>query len=132
LIHVMATSFPLSCEQPLPDRLVELLKLEVGWLDGEGDAYDPALLAWLAGGWKKHAEGIIPTPYTYPAVDGGIRMEWSLADAELAVDIHISKQLADVWKVDLISGEMAVESQFSLTTDDGWLRFVDCLRDAAQ
>lgn len=126
----MAMSHPRSPSQSLPDRLVELLALENGWLDGEGEAYEPAQIKWLADSWTTHADGVIPTPYTYPHIEGGIQMEWPLDNAEVVVRIDLSERSAEFYNMDYIRSELVDERQFSLSDETEWAEFVDYLKSA--
>ena len=70
-------------------RLDELRRLEDGWLDGVGIAPGSDELEWLAAGFDRHYPDDLPLPYLYPTVEGGVRVEWSLSDFEISLEVNL-------------------------------------------
>lgn len=86
------------------DRMDELLQLEAGWLDGEGNALD-----------RLHAErvrdvlvavvsvGDITSPRIFPTPDGSVEAEWTVGTWEVAVTFGLTGSV-EVSAVNLTTG----------------------------
>lgn len=83
-------------------QLETLAKLEPGWFDGDGSAYDPVQLAWLAellvGVTRRHR---IAVPYMYPTPEGDVRAEWPGERWEVSVTFVLGAREARLFAVDL-------------------------------
>lgn len=68
-----------------------MAKLEPGWLDGDGTAYDPVQLAWLAERLgavvSRHR---LPVPYIYPTPEGYVQAEWPTKRSEVAATFNLT------------------------------------------
>ncbi len=81
---------PTGCPTPIETQIASLKGLSPGWLDGEGTAYDPAALDWLARLLKGILDGFrLPTPYLYPTPEGLARLEWSTSRWEVIVNVDL-------------------------------------------
>ena len=60
----------------ISERVAELRGVKKGWYEGEGDPPDPKLLEWLVNVLEKNYPSDIPTPFIYPDLDGGVRLEY--------------------------------------------------------
>lgn len=67
----------LSSEKiPGRPRLLELLQLEEGWLDGEGDAPDLLALEQARDVLQIAQDQGLPEPGIFPRVDGSVQVQW--------------------------------------------------------
>ena len=96
----------------LLSEIDELTELEDGWYDTDGIA-----------GTRPHAEAILgarrlvaafphyelPYPHVFPAVDGGVSMEWTLGDAEASITFEDSSDTATVASWDASTDEHLYE-----------------------
>ena len=71
----------------VPARLGEFRAMTDGWHDGEGMAPQRAGLEWLAIYFDRHYPDDIPLPYTYPTLEGGIEMEWSIGEHTVVLEV---------------------------------------------
>lgn len=79
------------CPLPISVQLADLARLQDGWLDGDGEAYDPTLLDRA----KEIFESLVDLsgvdmPYVYPSPDGAIRAEWNHPDIDVVLVLDAS------------------------------------------
>ena len=79
----------------VPTRLEEFKKIENGWLDGDGMAPDHEGLDWLIGAFKSHFHDEAMPPRTYPTEDGRVRMEWSIKNNAMILEIDLTTHTGD-------------------------------------
>lgn len=67
----------IACSIPVPEQFASLARLQPGWLDGEGTAYQSDqlravenVLTCLISDYQ------LPCPYIYPTPEGEVRAEW--------------------------------------------------------
>ncbi len=77
-------------------RMEELKSLKDGWYDGLGIAPPADKLDQLAGDFNDYYPDTLPSPYVYPVAEGGIRLEWSLGQAEVSVEVDFTNY-AGTW-----------------------------------
>jgi hypothetical protein len=70
-------------------RLEELRLLKQGWLDGEGEPFEPAGMDWLESAVRDHLAAEMPLPHIFPSPSGQILFEWKLP-LETVHDLNIS------------------------------------------
>lgn len=102
-------------------RCEELAQLKDGWLDGEGEALNKEGLKWFAAWWGNHGTQNIPLPYIYPALEGGIRLEWTQQTWEIAAVISLESKQAELYAVDAKSHEFA-ENNADLNAPEGFAK----------
>lgn len=100
-------------------RCEELAQLKEGWLDGEGEALDKEGLKWFANSWVSFASQGLPLPYIYPALEGGIRLEWTNQTWELAAVVSLDSKQAELYAVDAKTHHFA-EATADLSGSDGF------------
>ena len=86
-----------DCEVSVVDQLSSLGRLEAGWFDGEGPAYDTASL----GRARNILEPLVasfglPNPFVYPTPDGEIRAEWPARAWDVVLTFDAGVTRADV------------------------------------
>ena len=79
----------------VPTRLEEFKKIEHGWLDGEGIAPSHEGLDWLIGAFASHFPNEAMLPRTYPTEDGRVRMEWSIKNNAMILEIDLTTHTGD-------------------------------------
>lgn len=73
----------------VPTRLEELQDLSEGWHQGQGQILDPKGLEWLSQQFVRYFPPETPLPYTYPTLEGGVRMEWTEGDLNCILEIDL-------------------------------------------
>ena len=99
----------------VPARLDELRGMQNGWYEGEGLAPSLEGLDWLSDAFERRHPDDAPLPYTYPNLEGGIRMEWSAENNAVILEIDIDAHSAEwLW----FDRESERESERTLNMDD--------------
>jgi len=87
----------LEIEDRSPDvmaRLEELKSVQAGWLDGEGSAIDRELISAVEIGIGRLVSlHNLPNPYTYPNIEGGLRLEWDIKEWAIEVEFEVDGAL---------------------------------------
>lgn len=100
-------------------RCEELALLKAGWCDGGGVPPDREGLKWFNSAWEALERDAVPQPYIYPTEDGGIQLEWTIANHEISAEVNLSGKTAVLRSVDVATGDMT-ESEADLSVDEGW------------
>ena len=58
-------------------RIDELKLLKRGWLDGNGEAFDPQQMDWIVEAFKSFYPDDTKLPYLFPTPEGNLTAEWS-------------------------------------------------------
>lgn len=95
-----------------------LSQLQAGWHDGEGLALNPVALERLALLFQ-HYDRSRPSPYVYPTLEGGVRLEWSLGAWEVSLELSLPSLDADFHAVN-IHTQASQEQTLSLALRQGW------------
>lgn len=69
----------------LDDRLAELGRLPQGWLDGEGEAPEPASLRSARAMLMQMVTLGTQRPRVYPTPEGGVQAEWTTGSREISL-----------------------------------------------
>lgn len=120
-------------------RLMEFLKLEPGWLDGnDGVQFTREPLEWLADMFAAYYPGDLPKPRLYPWVDGTLSAEWDAVrlgdsnyDLDGLIDMKHERVEATVtqwWDRSMTSQEFV----FDLSTATGWGDWVRLVRNVTE
>jgi hypothetical protein len=89
---------------PIAEQVDSLAKLEPGWFDGDGSAYDPVQLAWLAERLGAVVSGHgLSVPHIYPTPDGYVLAEWSAERWEVSATFNLTSHEAQVFVASLES-----------------------------
>ena len=108
-------------------RLDALSKLEDGWLDGQGAAFDKAELNRISKLFETHFTSDLPLPFIYPAVSGELQSEWNIDNWSISLEIKPSNLLAEFQALEL-STEECQEFSFNLDDPGGWARLNSTLK----
>lgn len=106
-------------ELDVPFRLEELSVLKDGWLDGHGIAPDKSGLDWLAEMFELFYDPGLPLPHVFPTPDGGVQVEWSIGEREIALKIDLLSRIGDYLEVN-INTDKDFDSIFKLDNEEGW------------
>lgn len=104
-----------SEEVPGRDRLLELLQLEDGWLDGEGEVPDLLALEKARDILQLALESGLPEPGVFPRIDGSVQVQWITSS-----DVWTAHLVGDgPIEVDYLAVEIdeAAETEASSTAD---------------
>jgi len=82
----------------IPSRIEELRLLKDGWLEGSGKGPSQEGLEWLAKAFSQHYPEDLSLPFLYPTVEGGVQAEWTLAPAEITLEIDLETRQGN-WHV---------------------------------
>ena len=83
------------------ERIKELKRLEVGWLDGKGTPPNHAGLDWFAASFDQQYPNELPLPYLYPTPEGRVRAEWSIRPCELSLEVDLQRHTGSWHALDL-------------------------------
>lgn len=103
------------------DRQIErLVRLQPGWLDGDGERMNPTGLSWLRQALLSQLTFSDQTlPYLYPTEDGNVQAEWTLG--AISADLHIN--LDDhqaVWGWSDLSSDENDDRELDLNKETDW------------
>lgn len=112
----------ISIPQPV-DRINAFYRLENGWIEGGGVAFDKEGLDWLKRFFEERWPRQLPIPYIYPMANGDISLEWDIdrlteVEIEVNLETHIGKG-SKSWNHQLIvsTDEDYDEEEFELDFD---------------
>lgn len=108
----------------VPAQLDKLRGMKNGWLDGDGVAPSHHGLDWLSRVFKKYYPDDAVPPHTYPAPDGGIDMEWSVAEREISLEINLEKHNGEWIWYDIGTGS-SDERVLNLDKSSSWKWIAD-------
>ena len=100
-------------------RLEELRLLKQGWLDGEGEAFDPAGMDWLEASVREHYSTGLPSPRIYPSPGGQILFEWKIDSRAASLEIDPENRTG-YWHVLDTETKQDSDEDIDLATADGW------------
>jgi hypothetical protein len=100
-------------------RLEELASLKDGWLEGKGLAPSREGLNWLSRTCESNLPEDLPFPYAYPTPEGGVQLEWELGDAEVSVDIDLTRHTAE-WHALNLNTDKETSRSLSLNETADW------------
>ncbi|MYC32406.1 MAG: hypothetical protein F4X64_04440 [Chloroflexi bacterium] len=111
-------------------QIAGLSHLSDGWRNGEGVAFDADYLAWLSESFSSMYPAHAPAPTVCPTTYGIISVEWSLADAEISLEIDPETRRGElVWADPRTqhSGEVLLD----MAKSEGWTRLANYLAKVA-
>ncbi len=87
----------LNIEPVLPadwsERLVELQKLESGWLEGAGEGINRRVLRKVESLLLELLDAGAQRPYIYPTENGGVQLEWSSEGGEVTAEVTREEEI---------------------------------------
>lgn len=115
----------------LYERLGELLRLETGWFDGQGEPLSPKALSYLGEFFVRlFWRAKLPIPYLYPSPSGEVHAEWDLGRWAVSASVDLGTLRAYLHASHLDSDETR-EEEISLGEDAGEQKLVAFVRGCA-
>jgi len=110
-----------SILEPLdvPARLEDLSLLRDGWLEGDGRAPLRHETFWLSQTFIYRYPADLPLPYIYPTPEGGIQLEWTLAQTEITIEIKLDRHAGNWHSINLENDE-ETERHLDLDSAEDW------------
>ncbi len=69
---------------------------------------------------------MLPLPYLYPTVEGGVQAEWSINQWEISLEIDLLQRRAQ-YQALFVPEQRAEESEFNLADQAEWVRLSQAL-----
>ena len=112
----------------LGDRLRELLALEPGWYNGEGDSYSEESLVFA----QSLVDRLEPKPRIYPNPEktNCLSFEWSFPNHEAGLDLDLDSRVGSLIVADLRTRDFR-SFDLSLTNPEDIDRVNDILRSSS-
>ena len=110
----------------IADQIADLRRLPDGWRNGEGVAFNPSYLEWMADACRRLYPPHAPVPMVCPTTYGIVSLEWTLPAAEVSLEIDPETHQGElVWANarNASSGEIVID----MAGADGWGSLADCL-----
>jgi hypothetical protein len=97
---------------PLDPRVqIEKLKgLRAGWLDGEGIALSPALIARVGNWLEEHLSEDTLLPRLFPTPEGGVDAEWLIGRLDVSIEFDEAAGIVEWHAMDLDTGKAEVKT----------------------
>jgi len=111
-------------------RFEELRHLKQGWLDGEGEPFDPAGMDWLETSVRNHYAAGTPLPHIFPAPGGQILFEWKIDSKSASLEIDLSDRTG-YWHVLDLKTKADWDEDLDLGAATGWNRLAERLADVS-
>lgn len=91
-------------------QIEDLRGLKSGWLDGDGERIDSPGLDWLAAVLNRLVRSeMLPFPFLYPTIEGGVRAEWSTTDFEVSATFDVVARSVEMLATDVRTGKFESE-----------------------
>ncbi len=100
-------------------RLEEIRLFKQGWLDGEGEPFDPTGMNWLDASVREHYSTELPSPRIYPSLRGQILFEWKIDSRAASLEIDLENRTG-YWHVLDTETQQDSDECIDLATADGW------------
>ena len=107
-------------------RLEELRLLKQGWLDGEGEPFEPAGMDWLESSVRDHYAAGMPLPRIFPAPGGQILFEWKIDTRSASLEIDLGGK-AGYWHEFDLKTKSDFDEDLDLGAAAGWNRLAERL-----
>lgn len=126
----MTADQPPATEYPgmtaITDQIAALRRLPDGWRNGEGVAFSPSYLDWIADACRRLYPSHAPVPMVCPTTYGLVSLEWSLPAAEVSLEIDPETHQGElVWANarNASSGEVTIDMAGAAS----WQQLADCI-----
>ena len=100
-------------------RLEELRLLKQGWLDDEGEPFDPAGMEWLESSVSNYYPVGAPLPRIFPSPSGQILFEWKIESKSASLEIDLSERTG-YWHVFDLTTRTDSDRDLNLSDADEW------------
>ena len=85
----------LAHEDDIRKQIGDLGKLEDGWLDGEGEAFDQEGLSVLEDRLIRHYRPSAPELILFPTEEGAVQAEWWIGGRHAALEMFLDRDTAE-------------------------------------
>lgn len=109
-------------------QIDELMKLEAGWLDGEGEKPSERGLNWLRDKLLDNYTVSAPELHLYPTEDGNVMAEWWIGTHDVTLEIDLSSHTG-YWHDYDSSSEQSNEREIDCNEKTCWIWIIRTLRD---
>ena len=118
-------------------QIQKLLRLEDGWLDGEGIAPGVEELDGFYESISRFYSENLPYPFIYPTLEGDIQIEWEkmslfeLISIDISCYINLKKHTGDfhILVTDTSGADNVSECFIDLDKKEGWVHFIDLIKN---
>ena len=100
-------------------QIADLRRLQNGWRNGEGVAFDTGYLNWLAEVFQKMYPAHAPAPVICPNTYGVVSAEWSFPSSEVSLEIDPETRKGNLVWLGVYTRESR-ETELDLTAAEGW------------
>ena len=100
-------------------RLKALESIQPGWYEGQGVAFNPADLAWLARQFEQRYPADLPRPLIAPTVEGNVELEWDNNHHVVFLEINPATRQGD-WLSYQLPDKNEVEKTLDLNNPEDW------------
>ena len=109
-------------------QIDELLRLEDGWLDGEGAKPSEDGLNWLRNRLLDHYTAKAPELHLYPTEDGNVLAEWWVGSHDVTIEIDLNSHKG-YWHDYDSSTKQTKERDVDCNETTCWIWIIRTLRD---
>ena len=129
----MTAAQPPATEYPgltaISDQITDLSRLPHGWRNGEGVAFNPDYLDWVADACRRLYPPHAPVPMVCPTTYGIVSLEWSFPAAGSSASLEIDPatgcgELVWVAAHSTNAGEITIDD---MRQPAGWQQLADCI-----
>ncbi|MDE2785569.1 MAG: hypothetical protein OXL37_02810 [Chloroflexota bacterium] len=111
-------------------KIADLRRLQNGWRNGDGIAFDADYLAWLSEAFSRMYPADAPTPTICPTTYGFVSAEWSFPSAEVSLEIDPETRLGELVWADTRT-QNSGKVFFDMSEAEGWTRLANYLAKVA-
>ncbi len=104
-------------------KIADLRRLQDGWRNGDGIAFDADYLAWLSETFSRMYPSDAPMPTICPTTYGFVSTEWSFPDVEVSLEIAPETRQGNLVWASVVTGKSG-ETVIDMTKPEGWARLV--------
>lgn len=101
-------------------RIINLLKLEDNWYEGNGSSINKEQLTSFGNLFNSNFDSKLFLPAIFPKIDGNIQLEWKKDSNNIIVDVNLSSLVSDFFYYSDIDNSLEKEEQITLNNKDGW------------
>lgn len=110
-------------------KIADLRRLQDGWRNGEGIAFDADYLAWLSDAFARMYPSHAPAPTICPTTYGVVSAEWSFSGVEISLEIAPETCRGELVWADART-QNSGEFLLNMAEADGWTRLANYLAKA--
>ena len=111
-------------------KIADLHRLQDGWRNGDGIAFDADYLAWLSEVFSRMYPADAPMPTICPTTYGIVSAEWSLPGTEVSLEIDPETRRGNLVWTSVTTGQ-SDEIAIDMTKPEGWARLTEHISHCA-